>query len=643
MQKDLNHIFEQAKNQKPLIPFQTEKVDKAMANAKSRRQPKLRFNHQGLPKNTILNLRFFTIMTGIALLISLVTVFSPTQQKTENETYSVPQIDFSEVISDLIPEDEIMKEETELDEDKLKKDLEPISENTLTQKKAEINNSTKEKKERLTCKIEDVAEIRKTGRVTYMPGSKLDSAILEKIPVLNSNQIENLGFTNFINGTVYFNKDSSGYYRTLISTGSYNFDYHQKMKPTFYIDSIPQNTNNDFYPAYVVSFKPLIYRKLVEFQDIKNMELAPVKLPAGTNHYAKVDLIAFFVPNDKFWDIVESQESQSNKDNIVLHELKVKKSANVLRKEFISSINKIVLDSSGLLKLGFQKRMISDTTIWTYHTNYFSSMFLFYNDTINNTSSTKTGWSQSTTEKEFNSDGTYNFRPFTGPNSYYRNHYYNFQHLTLNDLSIRPQYACTTNGMLKYADGMTYYEKENFNTDSLISNVNNLVPIFISWNSLGYTRSSFKSSRVNKSDGEIFWFEPSEELFSRLPDSIANELRKEYNINVLGITDNKTEKAECKFFQAYCTPIPGVGIIDLFPNPANDVINITIPHTEDNELTIQAVDLSGKRTGIHKKISLTGTGEETVEVNIGELQPGMYLFVFSNQDGMSHSLRFIKN
>ncbi|MFB6343399.1 T9SS type A sorting domain-containing protein [Saccharicrinis sp. FJH62] len=641
MQKDLNHIFEQARNQKPLIPFQPEKVDKAMADAKSRWQPRLRFNHQGLPKSTILNLKFFTIMTGIALLISIITIFSPIQQKTENETHSEPQIDSSEVISEQIPEDEIMKVETELVEDDSKKDLEPISENTLTQNNAEINNSTKEKKKRLTCKIEDVAEFRKTGRFTYMPGSKLDSAMLEKIPVLNSKQIENLGFTNFINGTVYFNKDSSGYYRTLISSGSYNFDYHQKMKLTFYIDSIPQNTNNNFYPAYVVSFKPLIYRKLVEFQDIKNIELAPVKLPAGTNHYAKVDLIAFFVPNEKFWKIIEHQELKTKTTPIVQHKLIVKKSAREARKDYISTINKIVLDSTELKKFGFIKQIKSDTTIWTYHTKYFSTLSLNYYDPIKNSSFRKDGCTQSI--KEFNPDGTYKFRPLTGHNSYYHNYYYNFQNLTVNELAITPQYVCNTDGILFYADGLGFFDKENLNTDSLISNVNDLIPILISWSTLGWSTNIPELSKRYKEDGYIYWFEPSEELFSRLPASMANELRKEYNINVLGITDDKTEKVECKFFQAYCTPIPGVGIIDLFPNPANDIINITIPHTEDNELTIQAVDLSGKRTGFHKKINLNGTGEETVEVNIGELQPGMYLFVFSNQDGMSHSLRFIKN
>ncbi|MFB6320372.1 T9SS type A sorting domain-containing protein [Saccharicrinis sp. FJH54] len=618
MQKNLNHIFEQAKNQKPLIPFQAEKVDKAMADAQSRRQPKLRFNHQGLPKSTILNLKFFSIMTGIALLISLVTIFSPIQQKTENETHSEPQIDSSEVISEQIPEDEIMKVETELVEDDSKKDLEPPSEKSSTPDEAESNNSTKEKKERLTCKIEDVANFQDIGthhRMKLILGLKVDSDFIARIPVMSSKQLEALGFTNFTNGTVYFNKDKSGYYRSLYKTPSFNFTNFNKNKPRLLIDSVPKCTYNDFYPAYIISINPHIRRTLAYVDSVKNINLAPILLQQGTNHLANENLIAFFVPNEKFWQIVESDKLARMNSVPVNHELKeISRPKTEIMKVFEKTPT-VNLDSTELVKFGFRKAKTDSTITWYYDMKSYSETFIYTNET-HSRGSTR-GIHRIKNEIDFN---TNNIEPVCIT--------------TIADKGFRP-----------------YINKEllNIENSEIIDIIQNLVPIKISFDNfgLGYDLPENLKKRIptiiTMINTRIFWFEPSEELFSRLPDSIANELRKEYNINVLGITDDKTEKAECKFFQAYCTPIPGVGIIDLFPNPANDVINITIPHTEDNELTIQAVDLSGKRTGIHKKIGLTGTGEETVEMNIGELQPGMYLFVFSNQDGMSHSLRFIKN
>ncbi|MBT3748071.1 MAG: hypothetical protein HOG34_03725 [Bacteroidetes bacterium] len=96
----------------------------------------------------------------------------------------------------------------------------------------------------------------------------------------------------------------------------------------------------------------------------------------------------------------------------------------------------------------------------------------------------------------------------------------------------------------------------------------------------------------------IFWFLPSDELFSCLPDSIAGPMKKEFeahvkpNIAFSVSTGNKTDVANdnstkanepkideaipCQYFPSFCEGLPGVNNLNVYPNPVDNELSLEI-------------------------------------------------------------------
>ena len=79
----------------------------------------------------------------------------------------------------------------------------------------------------------------------------------------------------------------------------------------------------------------------------------------------------------------------------------------------------------------------------------------------------------------------------------------------------------------------------------------------------------------------------------------------------------------------------------VFPNPANDVLNISLTGHSDEAISIGIYSFSGQLL-ITQHLSHTTTGDVT-SLDISDLKPGIYLLVMMNGNGSSQSIKFEKH
>ncbi|MCT4581635.1 MAG: PKD domain-containing protein [Flavobacteriales bacterium] len=78
----------------------------------------------------------------------------------------------------------------------------------------------------------------------------------------------------------------------------------------------------------------------------------------------------------------------------------------------------------------------------------------------------------------------------------------------------------------------------------------------------------------------------------------------------------------------------------IYPNPTADNASITIKASENSNLSISIVDLSGKI--ISQEMVNISAGEHTIQLNTTNLTQGMYFVSISNEDNAKTNLRLIK-
>ncbi|MBO9660547.1 MAG: T9SS type A sorting domain-containing protein, partial [Chitinophagaceae bacterium] len=78
----------------------------------------------------------------------------------------------------------------------------------------------------------------------------------------------------------------------------------------------------------------------------------------------------------------------------------------------------------------------------------------------------------------------------------------------------------------------------------------------------------------------------------------------------------------------------------VYPNPANDKINVRLDGAEDREVTVRIVDMAGKeqlRSSIKK-----GTGSAVTSFDISSLAPGTYILNMEGKGLKASSHKFVK-
>ncbi len=156
----------------------------------------------------------------------------------------------------------------------------------------------------------------------------------------------------------------------------------------------------------------------------------------------------------------------------------------------------------------------------------------------------------------------------------------------------------------------------------------------------------------------VFWFYPNEHFFDCLPDSIGEPMKKEFNFHKkeLGIEDDliiedfvptndkKVEEVPCEYFPSFCEGLPGLDDLNVYPNPANEMLNMEVILSRGKSIDYRIFDLSGRLLVDDMPTrKYSKEGKYTEKMDVSGLTPGLYLLVLTDDEGARMTKRVVKN
>jgi hypothetical protein len=82
---------------------------------------------------------------------------------------------------------------------------------------------------------------------------------------------------------------------------------------------------------------------------------------------------------------------------------------------------------------------------------------------------------------------------------------------------------------------------------------------------------------------------------------------------------------------------PGPGDVKVYPNPANDVLNVDFSSNITGKLTVEVVDILGQ------KLMWAPAADHAAALNVSSLASGTYLVVCYSEGIKIAAVRFVKN
>jgi hypothetical protein len=165
---------------------------------------------------------------------------------------------------------------------------------------------------------------------------------------------------------------------------------------------------------------------------------------------------------------------------------------------------------------------------------------------------------------------------------------------------------------------INYNEFDYTNNNIVEKNLDVLVPIKIS-----------KSELLNVGyKTEIWWYYPSDEFISTLPNRIKNNLKIERDAI---LSDNYSESS-CTYFEA-CKSTLQLENFKLYPNPANYSVTIEFDLTEKAEGAISIVNIAGAKIKTLVSNSTFQSGHNTHQMDLSGITPGIYLISINTNKG----------
>jgi hypothetical protein len=133
----------------------------------------------------------------------------------------------------------------------------------------------------------------------------------------------------------------------------------------------------------------------------------------------------------------------------------------------------------------------------------------------------------------------------------------------------------------------------------------------------------------NRDYSLVFWYYPTDEFLSTLPELIKKDLKSEIEI----ITNPNSElKSSCTYFEV-CKSTLNLEDFIIFPNPAKFSATIEFNSMDELEGSISLVNISGSqmRTLVPKTSFMSG--ENSYQVDLSGITPGIYLVSISTNKG----------
>lgn len=147
-------------------------------------------------------------------------------------------------------------------------------------------------------------------------------------------------------------------------------------------------------------------------------------------------------------------------------------------------------------------------------------------------------------------------------------------------------------------------------------------------------------------DDQIFWFEPSVELFNNLPPGISNDLKNEYytfisesnNIETADTSSSSsntpsTDKSiNCNYFES-CKSTLYLESLNIYPNPAKSSITVDFNTFDELEGSIYLFNISGSKLRTLVPNSIFLAGQNSYFIDLSGVEPGIYLVSINTDKG----------
>jgi hypothetical protein len=171
--------------------------------------------------------------------------------------------------------------------------------------------------------------------------------------------------------------------------------------------------------------------------------------------------------------------------------------------------------------------------------------------------------------------------------------------------------------------------------NTILNNINTLIPILVRTNREDTTFKGIGNHQWRPD--VILWYEPSEALFSLLPQEIADEIRKECTA-----IQRHEGAPSCKHFESCQIKTGKISTYTIFPNPCENELNLTMNTEEDRNFTISLHDISGHEVKNFGEQVWQAKGEKEYRFSLDGLNSGMYMLLVTSSMGEYIVQRIIK-
>lgn len=132
---------------------------------------------------------------------------------------------------------------------------------------------------------------------------------------------------------------------------------------------------------------------------------------------------------------------------------------------------------------------------------------------------------------------------------------------------------------------------------------------------------------------QVFWFEPSMALFDAMPDSIGQQLKREYIYITTGDKGPQNDLSTvCVYFEA-CRSTLDIDEFKIYPNPANTAATIEFFMPVSSAGHISLVNISGTQVKYLIPTTNFSHGINSFAIDVSDVPPGIYLVLVSTDNG----------
>jgi hypothetical protein len=203
-----------------------------------------------------------------------------------------------------------------------------------------------------------------------------------------------------------------------------------------------------------------------------------------------------------------------------------------------------------------------------------------------------------------------------------------------NSSSTDVQTACES---FTWMDGTTYTSSNNTSTYTIpnTAGCDSVITLNLTINTVDASVTSSNETITANASGAVYQWLDCNNSFA----PVANETNQSFNATANGnyaveITENGcTDTSSCTLITTVSVQEMSQALaISIFPNPANDVLNVTVESPSSGQSLFTITNAAGQ--SVHSEFVKLATGKNTLRCNVKEFARGVYFVKMTTRDGV---------